>query len=36
MLIYNSEHRRKEEFKPLQEGKVGIYACGPIIANSDA
>ena len=33
MLIYNSEHRRKEEFKPLQEGKVGIYACGPTVYN---
>ena len=33
MLIYNSEHRRKEEFKPLHEGKVGIYACGPTVYN---
>ena len=31
MLIYNSEHRRKEEFQPLHEGKVGIYACGPTV-----
>ena len=33
MWIYNSAHRRKEEFKPLQEGKVGIYACGPTVYN---
>ena len=33
MLIYNSEHRRKEEFKPLHEGKLGIYACGPTVYN---
>lgn len=31
MWIYNSEHRKKEEFKPLHEGKVGIYACGPTV-----
>ncbi|MGN0779645.1 MAG: cysteine--tRNA ligase [Aristaeellaceae bacterium] len=33
MWIYNSEHRKKEEFKPLHEGKVGIYACGPTVYN---
>ena len=27
MYIYNSLTRKKEEFKPLHEGKVGIYAC---------
>ncbi len=31
MWIYNSEHRKKEEFKPLHEGRVGIYACGPTV-----
>ena len=31
MYIYNSQTRRKEEFKPLHEGKVGIYACGPTV-----
>lgn len=31
MLIYNSMTRKKEEFKPLREGKVGIYACGPTV-----
>jgi len=28
MQIYNSLNRRKEEFAPLQPGKVGLYACG--------
>ena len=33
MQIYNSLTRRKEEFKPIQPGKVGIYACGPTVYN---
>ena len=33
MWIYNSMTRKKEEFKPLHEGKVGIYACGPTVYN---
>ena len=28
MKIYNSLTRRKEEFTPLEEGKVKMYACG--------
>ena len=28
MKIYNSLTRRKEEFVPLEEGKVKMYACG--------
>ncbi len=28
MQIYNSLNRRKEEFVPLEPGKIGIYACG--------
>ena len=31
MQIYNSMTRKKEEFRPIQEGKVGIYACGPTV-----
>ena len=31
MYIYNSMTRRKEEFKPIHEGEVGIYACGPTV-----
>jgi cysteinyl-tRNA synthetase len=26
--LYNTAIRRKETFKPLQEGKVGMYVCG--------
>lgn len=33
MQIYNSMTRRKEEFHPIHEGKVGIYACGPTVYN---
>lgn len=29
--IYNTLTRRKEEFKPLHEGRVGIYVCGPTV-----
>ena len=28
MKIYNSLTRKKEEFKPLEDGKVKMYACG--------
>ena len=31
LQIYNSLTRRKEEFKPLEKGKVGIYVCGPTV-----
>ena len=31
MYIYNSMSRKKEEFKPIHEGKVGIYSCGPTV-----
>ena len=33
MQIYTSMTRKKEEFKPVNEGKVGIYACGPTVYN---
>ena len=33
MQIYNSMTRKKEEFLPIHEGKVGIYACGPTVYN---
>ena len=29
MKIYNTLTRKKEEFVPIEEGKVRIYACGP-------
>lgn len=28
MKVYNTLTRRKEEFKPIEEGKVKMYACG--------
>lgn len=31
MKIYNTLTRKKEEFKPLEEKKVGIYVCGPTV-----
>ena len=33
MQIYNTQSRRKEEFVPLEPGKVRIYACGPTVYN---
>jgi len=30
-VIYNSLHRKKEEFKPIIEGHVGMYVCGPTV-----
>ena len=31
MKIYNSLTRRKEDFLPISEGKVGMYVCGPTV-----
>jgi len=31
LQLYNSLTRRTEEFKPLEEGRVGIYVCGPTV-----
>ncbi len=31
--IYNSLTRQKEEFIPLEEGKVKMYVCGPTVYN---
>ncbi len=31
MKIYNSLTRKKEEFTPLQKGKVNMYVCGPTV-----
>ncbi len=33
MRIYNTLTRQKEEFVPVQPGKVSIYACGPTVYN---
>lgn len=31
--IYNTETKRKEEFVPIEEGKVRMYVCGPTVYN---
>ena len=31
MKIFNTLTRKKEEFVPVQEGKAGIYVCGPTV-----
>ena len=31
LSLYNTLTRRKEEFTPLTEGRVGMYVCGPTV-----
>ncbi|HAV89979.1 MAG TPA: cysteine--tRNA ligase, partial [Eubacterium sp.] len=31
MKIYNTLTRKKEEFVPIEEGKVKMYVCGPTV-----
>lgn len=33
LQVYNTLTRKKEIFKPLKEGEVSIYACGPTVYN---
>lgn len=33
MKIYNTLTRKKEEFVPIEEGKVSMYVCGPTVYN---
>ncbi len=33
MKIYNTLTKRKDEFVPLEEGKVKMYVCGPTVYN---
>ncbi|WP_292378037.1 cysteine--tRNA ligase [Methanosarcina sp. UBA289] len=33
LQVYNTLTRKKEVFKPLKEGEVSIYACGPTVYN---
>jgi len=33
MKIYNTLSKKKEEFVPLEEGKVKMYVCGPTVYN---
>ncbi len=34
LQVYNSYTRKKEIFKPIHEGKVGMYVCGPTVYSS--
>ena len=31
LLVYNTLTRQKELFRPLHEGRVGMYVCGPTV-----
>ncbi len=31
MLVYNSQTHKKEELKPIEEGKIRMYVCGPTV-----
>ncbi len=33
IYLYNSLSRQKEKFVPTEEGKLGIYVCGPTVYN---
>ena len=33
LQLYNTLSRKKEEFVPLEEGKVRMYSCGPTVYN---
>ena len=33
MKLYNSMTGKKEEFVPIEEGKVKMYSCGPTVYN---
>jgi cysteinyl-tRNA synthetase len=33
MKVYNTLTRKKEEFVPIEEGKVRMYVCGPTVYN---
>ncbi len=31
MLVYNSQTHKKEELKPIEDGKIRMYVCGPTV-----
>ncbi len=33
IYLYNTLTRKKEEFKPIKPGEVGLYTCGPTVYN---
>jgi cysteinyl-tRNA synthetase len=34
MKIYNTLTREKQEFKPIKEGEISVYSCGPTVYSS--
>jgi cysteinyl-tRNA synthetase len=34
LRVYNTLTKKKEDFQPREEGKVGIYVCGPTVYDS--
>ncbi len=33
LFLYNTLTRKKEEFRPIENSKVGLYTCGPTVYN---
>ena len=33
IFLYNSLSRKKEEFRPIKKGQIGLYTCGPTVYN---
>jgi len=33
LKLYNTLSRKKETFKPIKKGEVGMYTCGPTVYN---
>ncbi|MFH0830322.1 MAG: cysteine--tRNA ligase, partial [Candidatus Aenigmatarchaeota archaeon] len=31
LMLFNTMSAKKEEFKPLEKGKIGFYSCGPTV-----
>ena len=31
LTVYNSLHRQKEPFQPINDGQIGMYVCGPTV-----
>jgi cysteinyl-tRNA synthetase len=34
LRLYNTLTKKKEEFKPIKKGQVGMYSCGPTVYNN--
>lgn len=34
IYLYNTATRKKEELKPIEEGQIGMYSCGPTVYSS--